>query len=843
MKAVKNLLLWLTVFWLWNLPEPRFAAEPPSSQAAFFEKEVRPILQTHCLSCHGNEKKIKGGLNLTSREGLIKGGNTGPALSLGKPGESLILEAIRHGEKNKMPPKGKLPQSQIEVLEKWIHMSAPYGTVALNHGGPPKVDDQARKFWAFKPVASPALPKIKAAAKNPVDFFIFEKLEKAGLPPTPMAEKTTLLRRLHYAVTGLPPSPQEVHSFLMDSAADAWEKRVDLLLASRTYGEHWGRHWLDLVRFAETNSFERDGLKPNAWKFRDYVIKSLNQDKPYDQFLKEQLAGDELEPVTRDSMVATGYYRLGLWDDEPADPMLHYYDQLDDIVSTTGQTFLGLTTGCARCHDHKIDPFSQKDYYRLMAFFHGINNYGNGQASQRVVDGDIQDLKGVLPGGRQSSDKKIRELEEKSREFESRLGKLNRRIGQIEGELQEKLPGGARDDFKQEIHKEPLFLKFAGTLVTKETRDEWLKLRKEREELNRGRPVIRETALAVIEQGSKARETFVLIRGLHAAKGDKVEPGFPSVLTPAGALPPVIPDAHPKAPSSGRRKILADWIASPANPLTARVMANRVWQYHFGRGIVRSSSNFGYMGSPPTHPELLDFLASELMKNGWKLKSLHRLILTSNAFKMASAPSLQAQQKDPENDFLSHFDLRRLSAEELRDSILAVSGNLNLKKVDGPGVYPLIPREVLAGQSQPGSGWGKSTPEEAASRSVFVHVKRSLILPLLSIFDLPDPDAACPVRFNTTQPSQALALVNGDFANEQARTFAFSVLKEAGEDPSRQVAAALRRVLQREPSAVEISRGVKFLQHSKEQDQVPAGEALRRFCLLALNLNEFTFLN
>jgi mono/diheme cytochrome c family protein len=430
-----------------------FAAEPAKPAADFFEKEVQPILQAHCFSCHGAEKKVKGGLDMSSREALLKGSDNGAVVSLEKPDTSMMIDAIRHGEL-KMPPKGKLPLSQIEILEKWIKSGVPYSGgkgVAKQHG-PPKVDAEARNFWSYKAVKNPTIPKVKNQAwvKNPIDAFILSKLEQNQLTPALPAEKTALLRRLYFNLIGLPPSIEETESFLKDTSPDAYEKRVDLLLNSRHYGENWARHWLDLVRYAETNSFERDGTKPNAWKYRDYVIQSFNSDKPYNQFIKEQLAGDEIEKVSRDSLVATAYYRLGIWDDEPADRELAYFDQLDDIVSTTGQTFLGTTIGCARCHDHKIDPFPQKDYYRFMAFFHGINSYGNGPASQRVVDGDTQDLKGVISTGRRPDLKKLQDLEIKAQEHERASNDVNRQIGRIEDDFRAKLPGGQNDDFKQD---------------------------------------------------------------------------------------------------------------------------------------------------------------------------------------------------------------------------------------------------------------------------------------------------------------------------------------------------------------------------------------------------------
>jgi mono/diheme cytochrome c family protein len=824
-RQYRTMLLALGLALACALPARPAVPAPSADQQQFFRKEVLPILKASCFSCHGGEKKIRGGLRLTTRAGLMEGGDNGPAIVPERPQESLLLRAINYDEP-RMPPRGKLPQAQIEVLTRWVRMGAPYAEEAphastVARHGPPAVDDQARAFWSFRPVVRPPIPAVKDRAwvRNPVDAFVLAGLEEKGLAPAAPATRTTLLRRVHYAITGLPPSPAEVDAFLADSSPDAYEKVVDQLLASPRYGEHLGRHWLDLVRFAETNSFERDGPKPNAWKYRDYVIRSFNQDRPYDRFVREQLAGDELQPTTRDGIIATGYYRLGIWDDEPADRDLSYYDQLDDIVSTTGQTFLGLTVGCARCHDHKIDPFPQKDYYGLLAFFHGINSYGNGPASQRALD--------------QPADTADRA------DFERKLADLDTQMRAIEESLAVRLTGGEKDDFKYPSNRLSILRQHIGGLVSQADFNRYQDLRRRRRALTQNNSAAGETTLAVLEQGARARDTHILLRGMPAARGERVEPIFPSVLARTAPVLPVMPAG---SRTCGRRKVLADWIADAKNPLTARVLVNRLFQYNFGRGIVRSSSNFGYQGTPPTHPELLDFLAAEFVAGGWKIKPIQRLLLTSNAFRMSSVPSSRARELDPENDRLSHFDLRRLTAEEVRDSILAVSGNLNLQKTDGPSVYPVIPPEVLAGQSQPGNGWGHSTPHEAAARSVFVYVKRSLAVPLLAVFDMPDPDATCPVRFTTTQPSQALALLNSRFSNEQAGLFADSLRRESG-DPATQVRLALRRVLQRSPTDREVERGLRFLAALGDGDRLPAGEALRRFCLLALNLNEFLYLD
>jgi mono/diheme cytochrome c family protein len=803
-----------------------------ADDVAFFEKEVFPILRANCFSCHGGEAKVQGNFKLTSRAAILQGGESGdPAAVPGKPEASPLIDAINYAGLE-MPPKGKLPQAQIEILTRWVKLGLPYSddfvAKSLKRHGAPVVDDEARNFWAFRPVTRPAVPEVKNKewVRNPVDAFILAELEVKGFKPAPPASKETLLRRVYYAVTGLPPTPEEVTAFVNDNSENAYERVVDRLLESRHYGEHWGRHWLDLVRYAETNSFERDNPKPFVWRYRDYVIRSFNEDKPYDQFIREQLAGDELENPTPDSLIATGFYRLGLWDDEPADRLMAYYDGLDDIVATTAQTFLGLTLNCCRCHDHKIDPIPQKDYYSFLAFFHGVRHYDNGNGSLRSI----------------ASEEEQKRHQAVLEEYRAKLRELDRAIAAVDEIVKPHLKGGERDDFKRDNRKVEILQKYQPDPISKEVFEKYRDQFRERERLRRNPPKSGEMALVVTEDGSRAKETFVLLRGNPLSKGEKVQPAFPSVLLPANSPP--LPEFKPadNGRSSGRRRVLADWIASPQNQLTHRVIVNRVWQYNFGRGLVRSSSNFGYMGTPPTHPELLDYLTTEFIAGGMKLKSLQRLLLTSNTFRMGSQPSPEAALKDPENDYYSHFDLRRLTAEEIRDSILAVSGNLNLKKAEGPSIYPPIPREVLAGQSMPGKGWDTSGPVDAAGRSVFVHIKRSLGLPILVAFDAPDPDAPCPVRFTTTQPTQALGMINGEFIQEQAKIFA-ELLQKQSSDPAEQVRLALFRALQRTPTEKEIARGVQFFKDSQEQDKLPADVALRRFCLLTLNLNEFVFVD
>jgi hypothetical protein len=947
--------------------------KPSPAAVQFFETKVRPILAENCYRCHG-EKKQRGELRLDSLAAALEGGGRGPALVPGHPEKSLLIKAIGHDDKDlKMPEDKKLPREQIDVLTQWIRMGAPWPGADKAAGGPKKgefvISDKDRGHWSLQPVKRPALPTVKNAqwVKNPIDAFVLAKLEAKKLTPNPPASRQELLRRITFDLTGLPPTPAEVEAFLQDTAPDAYPRLVDRLLESPRFGEKWARHWLDLVRYAETNSFERDNPKPNVWRYRDYIIRAFNSDKPYDQFLTEQLAGDELGRTDGDAIIATGYYRLGIWDDEPSDPVLARYDGLDDIVATTGQVMLGLTFDCARCHNHKIDPIAQKDYYRLLAFFHNINHFRNGGPTDEAAIFISPEATQAYEEKERALQKQRNEVQEKitsiEADFRARLAKSpgEQALGTDLDDLQYKFYRNAwtsLPDFSAVKHEdagklpknlfdisartrnEAFGFVFDGTLIVPEagkytffldsddgsrltvngksiiTYDGihrmgtvqkatvdlprgrlpikleyfqnvfgyglyvawsgpgferrllsapeqavvldfaraiqldgpailgterytgYVKLKKQLEMLKKQAPAA-ERALCVTEPGPSAPHTFVLLRGNPHVTGDKVEPAFPSVF---GLPEPVIPAPKPGARSSGRRLVLANWIASKENPLTARVMVNRLWQHHFGRGIVRSPNDFGLHGSRPTHPELLDWLASEFAERGWRMKAMHRLILTSNAYQMSSRGNAVGLKADPINDLFWRFDMRRLSGEEIRDSILAVSGNLNLKMF-GPSVYPEIPREVLAGQSVPGRGWPVSPPDEQNRRSIYVHVKRSLLLPILESFDLAETDRTTAVRFSTTQPTQALGMLNGDFLNKQARVFASRLRKEAGTDPSAQVRLALMLATSRAPAEAEIERGTRFMQTLQTQDGASAETALDMYCLLVLNMNEFMYLD
>jgi mono/diheme cytochrome c family protein len=782
-----------------------------------FARDVKPLLARRCFACHGPTTS-EGGLRLDEHEAALAELDSGSHAIV--PGEAdaseLILRVSESDESLRMPPEGKpLTPEEIAALRTWIDQGAAW-----------------QKHWAFVPPVRQTPPEVKRRdwVANPIDVFILAGLDSKGLGPAPAADRRSLARRAYFDLTGLPPTGEQLEEFLQDREADAWPRLLDRLLSSPHYGEQWARHWLDLVRYAETNSFERDGAKPNAWKYRDYVIRSFNADKPYDQFVREQLAGDELQPESEEAIIATGYYRLGIWDEEPADPLQARYDDWDDLISTTSQTFLGLTVGCARCHDHKIDPIPQADYYGLLAFFADVTPYADIH-ERDPARFSLWDMSS--PEDRKRRSELVSQQEEIQREL----------VAMEEAGVQRMQPAD------QEISRTPDREQLLKDKLQQHLNvSEWGLYQQSKARVEEVRQKIAalpspESALALARCEPRPEPTHIMLRGNPHVPGEVVEPHFPELF---GAPTPTIPPAAEGARSAGRRRVLAEWIASPENMLTARVIVNRVWQHHFGRGIVRSTNNFGELGDPPTHPELLDWLALWLIDHQWRLKPLHRLIMTSNAYQMNSsgdgATADRALAMDPTNDLFWRFDMRRLSAEELRDAMLATSGKLN-PKLYGPSVYPALSAEVLATQSRPGDGWGQSTPEEQSRRSIYIFVKRSLLTPLLTAFDFPDVDTSCEARFVTTQPGQALTMLNGEFANQQAEFFARRVAAEAGDQPRRQAARAIELALGRAADDDEIEEGLALMTRLAREHGQPVGEALRYWCLAVLNLNEFVYLD
>jgi hypothetical protein len=813
---------------------------PTMTQAesvAFFDQKIKPILENRCFECHGNDPgDLSGGLALTSQESILKGGDAGAVVDLQVPADSLILSAINY-EKLEMPPEDQLPQAEIDLLTTWVKLGVPWGTeIAIAHdpNAPakakkkpePEVNEETKKWWSFQRVVRPSPPQVQSEAwvKNDIDRFVLSKLKAKGFAPARPASRHSLIRRAYYDLIGLPPSPAEVEQFVQDPDPQAFEHLIDRLLASPHYGEKWGRHWLDLVRYAESNSFERDGTKPFVWRYRDYVIQSLNEDKPYDRFLMEQLAGDELPDANMDTIIATGYYRLGAWDDEPADPQLAKYDDLDDILATTCQTMLGLTVNCARCHNHKIDPIPQRDYYQMLSFFNNIRRYGV-RAEETVLDASVRKM------GTPTS-------KESQAAYDAQIADLQAKIEALESRVKPDFIPVEHQEFIYPRNRLALVQARVGKLITAQEFETYKSNVQRLADLKNHPPPGETQILCVKEAGAQKPATHVLIRGNAHVLGDEVTPGFLSVLSP--------PEPEITTPASGDswggRLAFARWITRPDHPLTARVMANRLWQYHFGRGIVRTASDFGFQGLPPTHPELLDWLADEFIQRGWSLKSMHKLIMTSAAYQMSTDFNAEAYAADPANDLLWRFDMRRLSAEELRDSILAVSDSLNRDAMFGPSFFSELAPEVLAGQSRPGDGWGNSSEADRSRRAIYIHVKRSLKDPMLANFDAADTDFTCPVRFVTTQPTQALGLFNGRFPDQQAERFANQARRQS-EKANEQIAYVLQRVMQREPSEDEITRGLALLDDLSQKENLTPDQALKYFCLLAFNLNEFVYVD
>jgi mono/diheme cytochrome c family protein len=797
-------ILFAIVFFIANASGTTLAQEV-KKKSVDFNRQVRPILARHCFSCHGPDK-AESGLRLSDADFLTKAADSGEhAIVANDPDASQLLTRIKSEEDGvRMPPEGKrISEKDIAVMEAWIREGADY-----------------QRHWSFQPIQHPGVPATQDStwSRTPIDPFILARLEAAGLRPASQAEPRQLIRRAYYNVLGVPPSPEQVEDFAANFGDEAYENLVDQLLSDPRMGERWGRHWLDVVRYAETNSFERDGDKPNAWRYRDYVIGALNADKPYDQFIREQIAGDELDHVTSETLTATGYYRLGIWDDEPADRVLAKFDEYDDLVTTTGHAFLGLTINCARCHDHKIDPITQKDYYQMVAFVRDVPSYG---ASNQI---DISPP----------------EVAAQYDAFAEQLNKLKQQMEEIEkigivkmpAEDQRATEGGGR----KKVLKEKL-----QRYLEADQWDAYIKLQMQSQQTQKQIEALppRTNVMGLAQCDANPPPTFILRRGSPQSEGEKVEPGFPELV---GAAPPQIAPPPTGARSAGRRRELANWLVSDQNWFTARVIVNRIWQHHFGRGLVRSANNFGQLGDQPTHPELIDWLASELMRNDWQLKSIHRLIMLSSVYQMSSQSNDQALQLDPENNLFWRFSMRRLSAEEIRDGVLATTGQINFQKF-GPSIYPELGEEVKATQSVPGKGWGNSSPSDQARRSVYIFIKRSLIPPELSNFDFPETDSSCEARFLTTQPAQALNMLNGQFMQNQSAKLAALVRQELPEQLDRQISRIVELALCRPSNESDQKIAHDVIRTMQDKYKLNDERALAMYCLVVLNLNEFIYLD
>ena len=844
------------------------AADPVS-----FPQQIRPILEASCWKCHGASLQLSR-LDLRTRESALRGGERGPALVPGDAAESRLFRLISGKEKPSMPMDGtKLTDEQIAAIKNWIEQGAPWGGESAAGAAPPApaaveempISPEARKYWAFQKPVIRQVPTARSQRSNghPIDAFLMKAMEERGLEPAPEADPRTLVRRAYLDLTGLPPTPADIAQFLSDRAADRWERLIERLLASPHYGEVWGRHWLDVARYADSNGFEHDFDRPNAWRYRDYVIRAFNEDKPYDVFLKEQIAGDELMHVTPDSLIATGFLRchakVGF---REKDNPQYRFDYLDDMIATIGRGILGLTVQCARCHNHKFDPISQSDYYRLEATLFGYVEVEHSLATAEETAA----------------------YQKRLAEAEARLQPLREEIRRIEQPYHDILLPEKYKEFPENVQialRTPEAQRTPGqallaaqvirtTEVPASEIERIMKpddlarvrgLRVELESLEKQKPAPIPTAMGItdgdyrltpdgpgdepepgkgvkheaitgsfLHQGPgryQAPPAYFLFHGDFQSRGPVAEPGFVRVIT-YGNPPAEIPPAN--GHTSGRRLALAEWLTSLENPLTARVIVNRVWHHHFGRGIVATLDNFGKMGEKPTHPELLDWLALDFMDHGWSIKRLHRLIMTSKAYKMASQfenPGNLA--KDPANDFLWRFRLQRLDAEIVRDEMLAVSGALNAEMY-GPPVFPKLQEAVLNTMNKGIWEIDQDGPK-VWRRSVYVYRKRGLPFPMFEVFDLPDQNITCSRRNVSTVPTQALTLLNDDFVLRQAQLFANRVAEAAPNDPRAQIRIAYEVALSRPPTREEMRLALDFLSKQKVVDLTH----------VLFNLNEFVY--
>ena len=809
------------------------------------------VLQKNCFTCHGAAKTS--GLDLRTQESALAGGMHGSVLVPSDPEQSRLYKLVTHIAEPAMPPGKKLTDDEIETLRIWIEAGAVYPKIdatkadAAEKAAMAKLEErpitaEERNYWAFRPVARPTPPKVVEADwnANPIDAFVLAAMKAKGLKPSPPADRRALIRRACLDVTGLLPSPEEVEAFVHDRSPDAWPKLVDKLLASPHYGERWTRHWLDLARYADSEGFEFDRDRPDAWRYRDYVVKAFNNDKPYDQFVKEQLAGDEYvttdmpSEAASESMIATGFLRLG-----PAigGGERGKQDSLDDVITTTSMTFLGMTVGCARCHNHKFDPIPQKDYYRIQAVFFSTrpSNYAlvspEEVAKYRAAVNRITELQRPFrkakadleaPYQKRLVDEAISKLPEymqaawrTSPDKRTEGQRLN--VRQIERTL--------TDDTLAHKIDEPMIL----ALMTEEERKKHQELKDKIAELEDQKPALYPTALAMTDSGRTAQPSYFLNRGVPDAKGSLMTPG---VLSVASATEYVYPAQPTGAQTTWRRRGFAEWVASPENPLTARVMVNRIWQHHFGDGIVRTPSNFGKMGEAPSHPELLDWLAAEFVARGWSMKAMHRLMMNSQLYQMSSNDNMADLAIDPENRYFWRMPRERMEAESLRDNILVVSGTLD-RTLGGPCVYPFIAPDLIQGSSHrtwPGKG---DDDPSTWRRSLYVFSKRSIRYPLFEAYDQPNLVNTCDRRNRSTIAPQALMLMNNNFVITQAKMFATRLRKEAGDDTGAQVTRAFQLAFGRLPSQSEKASSIAFLNGGRDR--------LAEFAQAMFNLNEFVY--
>lgn len=756
-----------------------------SADDSFFETRIRPVFADHCYSCHGPDRQ-KANMRLDTAKGFLRGGDSGrPLVVPGKPAESLLIQAVRQTSQDDvpaMPPKGKLTDRQIADIEQWITSGARYPET-------PEVNPSAG-HWAFQSMAHPEPPKVKDArwATSPIDQFILARLEAEGLTPAPAANKHTWLRRVNYDLTGLPPTTEEITNYLNDKSPDADRKVVDRLLATPAYGERWGRHWLDVVRYADSNGLDENIAMGTAWRYRDYVVNAFNTDKPYNQFLLEQLAGDLLPASSQaqqhEQWIATGFLSLGPKVLAEPDKRKMELDIVDEQIDTLGRAFIGLTLGCARCHDHKFDPITTEDYYALVGIFTSTHTMDSFKTIARWHEHSLA-----------SPHEHLQKIW-----HDKKLARVKNRVKALTGKTDE--------DSKAELAK--------------------AKARQaELEKASRELP----SAIGVKE--GKVTDSPLLRRGNYLTAGDVVPRRFPGFLT-NGKQEPLPPD------QSGRLQ-LAQWIIAPDHPLTARVAVNRIWRWHFGRGISTAVDNFGLLGEAPTHPELLDWLAQRFIASGWSIKAMHREILLSATYRQSAQASPEALKIDPSNQLYSRTMLRRLEVEAIRDAMLTVSGQLD-RTMGGPAITHVKNREFLFDHTSK-----DGTTYDSVRRSLYLPVIRNNLYPVFQLFDAPDPAVPNGDRTTTTVATQALFALNSDIIMTASEKIAASLLAKLGDDTQR-IQSLYLLAYGRPATKSDILLAQQSISvFEKELEAEPATERRQQawmlYCQAILGSNEFVYLH
>lgn len=800
----------MVVWFQGQLAQPAFADEPSAEQIQFFETSIRPVLVEHCLKCHG-EAKQWGSLRLDSSKAILEGGDSGPSIVPGQPEKSLLIRAIRQQDEDlKMPPKGKLTDKQVADFALWIKQGAHFPAKAE----PTKARHRDPNHWSFQSPVDPPVPAVKDEAwpKSVLDHFILAKLEAANLAPAAPADKRTLIRRATFDLTGLPPTPEDIAEFLADETPDAFAHVVDRLLASSAYGERWGRHWLDVARYADSNGLDENVAQGNAWRYRDYVVAAFNNDKPYDQFIVEQLAGDLIPTddiaLRHERLVATGFLSIGPKVLAEVDQAKMQMDIVDEQIDTIGRAMLGLTLGCARCHDHKFDPIETADYYGLAGIF----------KSTKTMDSYVKVAKwheNTIASAEQLAKKAA--FDEQVTQKKAAIQKL---VETADAAAKAAVPAGEKPPEKLE------------TLYKEETKAELKRLRDELAAFEKTPPEV-PSAMGVTED--QVIDVAIHIRGNPLKLGDVVKRNVPKVL--AKDVNHHFPGDH-----SGRLE-LANSLIEKRHPLTSRVIVNRVWRWHFGKGLVRTIDNFGLLGDAPTHPELLDWLAHRFMEQGWSFKKLHRLIMLSSTYQLGSRVDPAIVERDPENMHFARANLRRLEAEEVRDAMLAVTGKLD--RTLGGSLLTVKNRDYFFDHTSK-----DLTNYTSQRRSIYLPVVRNNVYDIFQLLDYPDAAVPTGDRNSTTVAPQALLMMNSEFVGQASTELATRLLQLTAGDDAARLRTGYLLAYGREATEKELAESTVFLAELEKAFQASEPDVARRrirtwetLCQTILAANEFIYLN